>query len=78
MSSTTLNTGTQATLDFDPYIPPELQQALIEGVRREIYRDRYSQKDPRYITAAEKFDEICLQGQNFHDHARRNFAVYVR
>jgi len=64
--------------ELDQYMPAEIQHALIHGLRREIYFDRYGQGDPRYQRAADRFDELCLLAQGFHDHARRNYAVYSR
>lgn len=74
-----LTFGSDTTdLDLDQYIPEDYQQALVQGLRREIYLDRFSKDDQRYIVAAQKFEEICEEAkEGAADLAQRNYAVYA-
>jgi hypothetical protein len=64
-------------VELNQYIPEDYQQALIQGLRREIMLDRFGQLDKRYEAAAAKFEEICEEAkQGAHDLATRNYAVY--
>lgn len=64
-------------VELDEFIPEDYQQALIQGLKREIYLDRFGQGDPRYQVAAAKFEEICEETRaGAHDLALRNYAIY--
>ena len=64
-------------VELDEFIPEDYQQALLQGLKAEIYLDRYGQGDERYKTAAARFIEICEQAkEGAHDLAQRNYAVY--
>lgn len=63
--------------ELDEHIPPDYQQALIQGLRAEIYLDRFGQQDQRYVVADQRFREIIEEAkEGAHDMARRNYAVY--
>jgi hypothetical protein len=65
-------------IDLDRYIPEDYQQGLIYGLRAEIYLDRFSQNDPRYGVALNKFAEVIEQAkEGASDLARRNHAIYA-
>lgn len=64
-------------LELDEYIPEDYQQALIYGLRRDIYLDRFGQLDQRFQVAANKFEQVIEEAkEEAHDLARRNYAIY--
>lgn len=44
-----------STLDLDPYIPEDVQWALVEGLRRYLYRERVGMEDRRYVEADQEY-----------------------
>lgn len=46
-----------SVVDLAPYIPEEYHWGLVEGVKREIYEDRFGLDDPRTVKAARAFEE---------------------
>lgn len=43
------------SFDLDPYIPPDMQWALVEGLRRFILRERFGIEDRRYMDAEQEY-----------------------
>lgn len=65
-------------VQLDEYIPEDYQPALIEGLKAQMYLDRFGQQDTRYQVAAGKFMEIIEDAkEGAHDLAQRNFAIYA-
>lgn len=44
-------------VDLDQVMPRRFQWALVDGLKREIYLERFGQGDPKYQTAAQEFEK---------------------
>lgn len=54
-------------VDLDAYIPRELQWALVEGLKAEIFFDRFGEGDSRYITATQKYDRWVSKAKRWRN-----------
>lgn len=50
-------------VDLEAWIPAEFHWALVEGLKREIYEDRFGLGDPRAAKAAEQFESWKARAQ---------------
>lgn len=70
-------TDLTTTVDMDQYIPTLIQPALVSGLRAQILKRRYGQKDDRYLEEKQTFDGWIESVRENTDQARRNFKSFV-
>lgn len=54
-------------IDLNPYIPATLQWALVEGLKRELWRERAGVGDQRYMSAAAEYEQWKDRAIRFRD-----------
>jgi hypothetical protein len=57
----------QSALALDQYIPAPLQWTLVEGVKRELWRERAGVGDQRYVAAAAECERWKQRALNYRD-----------
>ena len=55
------------SLELNPYIPATLQWGLVEGVKRELWRERAGVGDQRYMAAAGEYEMWKERALSFRD-----------
>lgn len=66
-------TDTTTSVDLKQYIPEEYHWGLVDGLKREIYEDRFGLNDPRALKAASNFDawkQRALNSPEIANHGR--------
>ena len=66
-----------ASVELDPYLPTELQNAIISRLRATIIADRYGMGDARYQKEYEDSNVWIERCKNKKYLARRNFTIRV-
>jgi hypothetical protein len=67
-----------ASVELDPFIPPQFQWALVEGLRRELYRARNGVGDTSFQIAAQNFETWKMRAKKSPDLAQKRRYVYAR
>ena len=65
-------------VEFDNYIPPQLQWALVEGLKKEIFGNRLSVDDPRKVSAEAEYDKYVHFAQEYREAAPREAFKKIR
>lgn len=62
-------------INFDQLIPKSLQYGLVEGLKSEIYRDRYGINDQSYLDAKTEFERYKAMASFVSDHGPSGHIV---
>lgn len=65
-------------VDMAGFIPAPYHWGLVEGLRAELYLDRFGQGDPRYAAAIGSYEKWISRAGGKRELAARNYAVYAR
>jgi len=67
-----------SSVDLDPYIPPQFQAGLVDGLRRFVYRERFGIGDQRFQEAAEAFERWKTRANKSKELARSDKPKFAR
>lgn len=63
--------------DLAVWVPEQFHWGFVEGVRAEIFLDRFGIGDDRYLAAMQAFDYWVAKGIEHAELARQNFMVFA-
>ncbi len=67
-----------SSVDLSPYIPPQFQAALVDGLRRFVYRERSGIGDQRYQEAVNEFERWKVRASKSKESARSEKPKFAR
>lgn len=67
-----------SSVDLSPYIPPQFQAGLVDGLRKFVYRERFGIGDQRYQEAAESFERWKMRANKSKELARSDKPKFAR
>lgn len=65
-------------VDMAQHIPEQFHFGLVEGLRMEIFLDRFGQGDPRYVAVEGKYQSWVARASGRRELGTRNYANFVR
>jgi hypothetical protein len=68
----------EASVQLNTYIPEQFQWALVEGLKRELYRNRNGVGDPSFVSAAQAFEAWKQRAKKSPELAQKRRYLYAR
>lgn len=69
---------TTTSINLTPYIPVQFHWALVNGLKAQIFFDRFGQGDPRYDRQQALYEKDIDKARAHRELGRRNYFVSVR